>query len=168
VSTIAAFGLVIIFASPDARSSLASLTALAARSRWVPVQAHQFAMSVRDYVPAGRVLTLLPMFPLEAAYDVYPFAATGPFSWRTSLLLTPQRRAQYGVTSPEELPVVLSALPPDAILTGFESTNPGFVFQDMGGLERPLTDYAKRHGFRPVPLAAPFLEQSITLWLKQP
>jgi hypothetical protein len=165
---LAALGLLATFAASDARTSLASITALAEPSRWVPLQAHQFAIRLRDYVPAGRVLTLLPMFPLEAGYEVYPFAATGPFSWRTSLLLTAQRRLEYGVTSPEELPAVLGELPPQAVLTGFESTNPGFEFQDLGGLERPLSDYAQAHGFSRTPLAAPFLEQHITLWLRQP
>lgn len=168
LGVLAALGLVATFAAPDMRTSFASIPALAHPSRWVPLQAHQFANRLRGYVPAGRVLTLLPMFPLEAGYDVYPFAATGPFSWRTSLLLTAQRRLAYGVTSPAELAAVLEERPPQAVLTGFESTNPGFEFQDLGGLERPLTDYAQSHGFSSIPLAAPFLEQDITLWWKQP
>ena len=165
---LAALGLVVTIATSNARPLIASVSDLVDPSQWVPVQAHEFARGLREYVPGGRILSLLPMFPLEAGYDVYPFAATGPFSWRTSLLLTAQRRLEYGVNSPEELPAVLEQLPPDAVLTGFESTNPGFDFQDIGGLESPLSGYAQAHGFSPIPLAAPFLEQHITLWVKKP
>jgi len=108
------------------------------------------------------------MYPLEAGLDAYPFTATGPFSWRTSLLLTKERRAQYGVTSPEELPALLKRAPPVEILTGFESTNAGFEFGDLGGLETPFTEYAQAEGFRSATLPAPFLDQTITLWWKQP
>jgi len=165
---LAVLGLAATLAASNARTSIASIGDLADPSRWVPLQAHQFANRLREYVPGGRVLSLLPMFPLEAGYEVYPFAATGPFSWRTSLLLNAQRRLEYGVTSPEELPAVLERFPPDAVVTGFESTNPGFDFQDPGGLEGPFSGYAQAHGFSPIPVAAPFLEQHITLWLKQP
>lgn len=145
---------------------LADLARLAGPSSWTPVQVHDFALSLHRYVPAGRILTLLPMVPLEAGYDVYPFTATGPFSWRTSPLLTAQRRLQYGVTSPVELPSVLAAAPPAAVLTGFETPNPGFVFQDIGGLETPLNDYAAQHGFTRIELSPSFLGHSLILWVR--
>jgi hypothetical protein len=53
-------------------------------------------------------------------------------------------------------------------LTGFESTNAGFARNDLGGLETPFLDYARANGFRGIPLPAPFLEQSITLWIRPP
>jgi len=106
------------------------------------------------------------MVPLEAGYDAYPFTATGPFSWRTSLLLTAQRRAQYGVTSPNELPQLLAVTPPVAILTGFEAPNAGFERQDLGGLETPLVDYALQHGYRRMQLTPSFLEHPLILWVR--
>ncbi len=168
ISTLGTACLVAVFAASSSRATLASLGKLADPSAWVPIEAHQFATRLHQYVPSGRILTLLPMFPLEVGYDVYPFAATGPFSWRTSLLLTAERRALYGVTSPEELGGLLNAYPPQAVLTGFESTNAGFDFGDLGGLERPLTVYAEGHRFSKVPLPAPFLEQAILLWVRKP
>ena len=84
------------------------------------------------------------------------------------MLLSASRRAQYGVTSPVELSATLESLPPQAVLTGFEATNPGFEAGQPGGLETPLTNYARSNAFDSVQLPAPFLEQTITLWFKQP
>jgi hypothetical protein len=147
---------------------LSELSYLSDPSQWTPIQVHQFAGEIKQYVPKGRILTLIPMIPFEAGYDSYPFTATGPFSWRTSLLLTSQRRARYGVISPEELTSILDQNPPDGILTGFESPYPGFVRNDSGTLETPFIDYAKMHGYQPVILPATFVFRPITLWVKPP
>lgn len=160
--------LALLYVSTDWRAPVPSITALNDPSHWTPMQSHEFSQNLRQSVPSGRILTLLPMFPLEAGFDAYPFAANGPFSWRTSLLLTSARRLQYGITSPDELPELLTHFPPAAILTGFESTNAGFERNDLGGLEAPLVDYAQQNGYEPVPLPAPFLEQKITLWTRGP
>ena len=69
------------------------------------------------------------------------------FSWRTSLLLTAERRADYKVVSPEELRALLEAQPPEAVLVGFEEPNPGFERNDMGGLERPFSEFAIQNGY---------------------
>ena len=137
-------------------------------SQWTPFQVHDLGEEIKQYVPRGRILTLIPMIPLEAGYDSYPFSVTGPFSWRTSLLLTTQRRTQYGVTSPEELASLLHQNPPAAILTGFESPYDGFKRSDPGGLETPFIDYAKNNNYRPITLAASFVQRPIILWVKVP
>jgi len=136
-------------------------------SQWLPVQVHELAMSLKEHAANGRILTLQPMIPMEAGYDVYPFTATGPFSWRTSLLLTPQRRMEYDVTSPQELPALLTKYPPEAILVNFEAPNAGFERQDLGGLEIPFSDYAKAHGYKAVALSPPFWPRGLTLWIRQ-
>jgi hypothetical protein len=135
-------------------------------SQSTPIQVHAFAEEIKQYVPRGRILTLSPMIPLEAGYDIYPFTVTGPFSWRTSLLLTSQRRAIYGVISPEELPAVLSQHPPEGILTGFEDPNAGFIRNDPGTLETPFVNYAKENGYKPISIYASFIGRPITLWVK--
>jgi hypothetical protein len=136
-------------------------------AQWTPIQVHNFGLEIKKYVPRGRILTLIPMIPLEAGFDVYPFTATGPFSWRTSLLLSPQRRALYGVTSPEELSGLLKRDPPDAILTGFEDPNAGFIRNDPGTLETPFVNYAKENGYKPVSIFASFIQRPILLWVRQ-
>ena len=62
---------------------------------------------------------------------------------------------------------MLDASPPDGILTGFETPNAGFTLGDLGGLERPFTDYAEQHGYKPITLSPKFLEHSLILWVKQ-
>jgi hypothetical protein len=130
------------------------------------VQVHTFALSLKEDLDSGSVLTLNPAIPLEAGYDTYPFTATGPFSWRTSPLLTADRRSEYGVTSPEELDQVLDLDPPVGIIVGWEGPNAGFGFQDQGGLERPFEDYAVARGYTPIGLAPPFWSRGLTLWIR--
>ena len=149
------------------RNPLDEFAVLRDPTRWPPIQVHELAMQLRDHVPGGRILTLQPIVPLEAGYEVYPFTATGPFSWRTSLLLTPERRREYDVTSPQELPALLTQSPPDAILVGFEGPNAGFERQDLGGLETPFSDYARAQGYRAVALSPPFWTRGLTLWIRQ-
>jgi hypothetical protein len=139
---------------------------LAHPGEWPPVQVHELSVNIRQLVPEGKVLGLQSMVPLEAGLDAYGFTATGPFSWRTSLLLTPARRGEYHVTSPEELPALLKAQPPEAILVGFEEPNPGFERKDMGGLEAPFSEFAVSNGYRPQRLQAPFWPRGLTLWIR--
>ena len=131
-----------------------------------PIQVHDFGEEIKQYVPKGRILTLIPMIPLEAGYDIYPFTASGPFIWRTSLLLTSQRRTKYGVISPEELPAILKQDPPDGILTGFEDPNAGFIRNDPGTLETPFVNYAKENDYTPISLNASFIGHPIILWVR--
>jgi hypothetical protein len=160
--------LLALFATVKIPNPPSELVFLSRPSQWTPVQMHAFDESLRGYVPDGLFLSLLPMLPLEAGYDVYPFTTAGSFPWRTSLLLTRARRLQYGVTSPQELPQLLEGDPPSGILTSLESSNDGFVRNDLGGLETPFVDYAKSHGYKPVPLRAEFLRRTVTLWVKPP
>jgi hypothetical protein len=147
------------------QNPLTELSTLARPRDWTPFEVHDYALELRQLIPQGRVLSILPMFPLESGLDVYPFLANGPFSWRTSLLLTSERRRDYGVTSPEELPALLRSAPPVAIMTGFEAPNAGFRRQDLGGLEAPFADYAVAHGYRRVETKPRFLEHPIIVWI---
>jgi len=148
------------------RTPAAALAVLGSSAGWPPTQLHEFALGLRQHVPAGRILTLQPMVPLEAGYDVYPFTATGPFSWRTSPLLTAERRIEYEVTSPEELEAVLQDSPPNGILIDFEAPNAGFGRQDVGGLERPFSEYARLHGYEAVHLSLAYWSRGLTLWIR--
>jgi hypothetical protein len=148
------------------RDPVKALASLRDPSQWPPVQMHEVAMELRGYVDSGRVLTLQPMLPLEAGLEVYPFTANGPFSWRTSLLLTPQRRLEYDVTSPQELPALLREMPPDAIIVGLEAPNAGFERQDLGGLERPFSEYALENGYESITLVPPYWPRGLTVYLR--
>jgi hypothetical protein len=153
-------------ATDGLRDPVKALASLRDPSQWPPLQMHDVATELRGYVDSGRVLTLQPMLPLEAGLEVYPFTANGPFSWRTSLLLTQQRRLEYDVTSPQELPALLSEMPPDAIIVGLEAPNAGFERQDLGGLERPFSEYALENGYDSVTLVPPYWPRGLTLYLR--
>jgi hypothetical protein len=153
-------------ATDGLRDPVKALASLRDPSQWPPVQLHEVALELRAHVDAGRVLTLQPMLPLEAGLEVYPFTANGPFSWRTSLLLTSQRRLEYDVTSPEELAALLNETPPDAIIVGLEAPNAGFERQDLGGLERPFSEYALDKGYESVTLVPPYWPRGLTLYLR--
>jgi hypothetical protein len=158
--------LIAAIATDGLRDPVKALASLRNPSRWPPVQLHEVAMELRGYVDSGRVLTLQPILPLEAGLEIYPFTANAPFSWRTSLLLTPQRRLEYDVTSPQELPTLLSELPPDAIIVGVEAPNAGFERQDLGGLERPFSEYALDNGYESVMLVPPYWPRGLTVYLR--
>lgn len=93
----------------------------------------------------GPVLTLGPIFALEANRDIYPWLATGAFSWRTAPLVSPAERASLGLVGPDELSDALASTPPVAILVGVEQG-------DDEALEAALVDYARTHGYQARPL----------------
>ncbi|MDB6171386.1 MAG: hypothetical protein JWL59_697 [Chthoniobacteraceae bacterium] len=114
---------------------------------WTPIKLHQDAANLRSILPAGRLLTLAPIHPLEAGLLIYPAFATGPFAWRVSSHVEAAKAARIGLITPETLTARLEAVPPAALLLGFENT------------EVDLKNYARSHGYLPVPL------DEHTLWV---
>ncbi len=138
---------------------------------WVTSQYQELGSEIRSQANCRqncKVLTLAPILPLGAGLDTYPIFTVGPFSWRTAQFLSPQRRSEYRVISPDELTGYLYGDPPDAILTGMEANNDGFTSLDPGGLEQPLNDYAQENGYRAVMIENPFGSPAptLTLWVK--
>jgi hypothetical protein len=124
---------------------------------WRPLQAHTVGADVRAALEEGRgssanprVLTLGPLFPLEAGLEIYPAFATGTFAWRTADYLDSESRAALGVVSAEELDAYLADSPPDGILVGF---NPR--------LEEPFVRYAEVGGYRAVDVSS-----DLQLWVR--
>jgi hypothetical protein len=133
---------------------------------WIPVEAHELGTEVGQIVGEGKVLTLSPIFPLEGGLGIYNSLATGPFSWRVAPLLTEEQRREFGLLSYTDLETVLRNDPPAAIMVGFEAGNEGFELGSKGGLEAPLDDYAQDHGYSPVILTTPLMEDEVRLWLR--
>ena len=52
--------------------------------KWTPIKIHDRAQVLREHVPGGAVLTLAPIFPLEAGLAIDPSFATGPFAWKNA------------------------------------------------------------------------------------
>ena len=147
-------------------TDLARIKILARPAEWIPLQVHQYAAQLSEHVPSGKILTLVPMLPLEGGLNSYEMFAVGPFSWRTVNFLTIERRQKYEVIAPVDLEAFLAVDPPAAILTGFEVQHEGLTPETPGNLEAPFEEYARSHGYSPIQIFAPFYNIETTLWVK--
>ena len=107
------------------------------------------ASRLRDLVPAGRILTLTPTYPLEAGLQIYPEFVTGAFAMRVSPFVVPERRSALRLLAPDDLEARLAGDPPAAILVGLRQS-----------WEKPFVRYAQSHGYQ----RTPFLKDQ-ELWM---
>jgi hypothetical protein len=110
---------------------------------WEPVKVHRVGLELADRVHGGLVFTEAPIYALEGKSSIYPFHATGPFTWRTGHLLSEQERAALGIKIPRDLYGILTETPPDAVLTGPDGWLSPLtsIYADMRELERtPLAN----------------------------
>ncbi|MFV3131071.1 hypothetical protein [Niveispirillum sp. KHB5.9] len=132
---------------PGTLVMLANAPRLVQPGKWMLARVAAAGEAIRDEVRAagldGPVATLSPIPVLEAGLAIYPELSAGPFFYRTADRLTPERLRGLNAVGRRDLPGLLAARPPAAILLGREDTV----------LEQPLLDYAQAHGFveRPVP-----------------
>jgi hypothetical protein len=161
-------GLIILltFASSSSGQIYSDLNQLKAPQSWVPVQIHKFSQAIRRDLPEGKVLTLAPIFPLEAGLDTYEMFTVGPLVWRSAHILSAEKRQEYGIIAYTELDHYLEDQPPDAILLGVEDRFDGFWIYNAGALEGPLLEYAESHGYHPLELSPGFGEGAEVLWIK--
>ena len=160
-------GAVVLFlASGASLISQSDWGSLREPDKWIPVQAHQLGEELLRRAGHGKVLTLSPIFPIEGGLGTYKELATGPFSWRVAPLLTERQRREFVVMSYSDLETTLRNDPPAAILVGFEAGNEGFELGDKGGLEDPLEDYARKHGYTAWPLKSQLTAAEVTLWVR--
>ena len=117
---------------------------------WFPNRIARIADKIAERSPHGPILTLAPIYPLEAGLKTYPEFSTGPFAWKSARFVTSDRRAKFHLISPDDLETLLATKPPGAILTGVDET----------ALEKPLLEYGRTHQFTPVNLG-----KERTLWL---
>ena len=117
---------------------------------WFPNRIARIAAKIAEQSPRGPILTLAPIYPIEAGLKTYAEFATGPFAWKSAHFVVSERREQLHLIAPEDLAALLSAKPPGGILTGVEEQK----------LEKPLIEYSRTQHFRPVNLG-----KERTLWL---
>ena len=118
---------------------------------WEPLQVHDRALQMFAPVPkGGRVLTLAPIWPLEAHRSIYPELATGPFAWRITSLVAAERHDRLKLINLSALEKKMFIDPPAACFFG-----------DERYLDPPLRALAQAHGFV---LVAVFEEYE--LWLR--
>jgi hypothetical protein len=117
--------------------------------KWEGIRMHREMREAGARVAGGRVLTLAPIYPLEAGLPIYPAFSTGPFAWRISPYLDPAKAARLGIISPTTLEAALRLTPPGAVLVGSEEKG-----------EETLAAYAKRQGFQKFDL-----EDDLVFWI---
>lgn len=139
---------VLLGALPGTLVLLANAPRLLQPEKWMVSRIAEAGNNIRAAmqaanVPGGPVATLSPIPVLEAGLDIYPELSTGPFFYRTADRLSVERLLALKGVGRRDLPALLAARPPTAILIGREGL----------ALEQPLLDYAMTHGFveRPVP-----------------
>lgn len=144
-----------LFFGPFTQSP-ATAAAFLRPTTWFPVTFHATAVEVARQVKAsggqGKVLTIAPLYAVEAGLPVYPQLATGPFAWRIVNLLLPEERHKQGLPDFAEWMSLLKAEPPAAVLV----TN---NVHDVAA-ETQLIRAARRLGFH-----AQSLADGSTLWL---
>jgi hypothetical protein len=113
-------------------------------------QVYQAALDIRRAVPHGTIVTLAPVYGLEAGLNIYPGLASGPFAPRVANLLPPGTKANQRISSIADLVAAMQARPPEAVLVGTE-----------GALEDPLAQFAFQHGYRKIALPS-----GLTLWVR--
>ena len=121
------------------------------------MRVHEVAVRLRESCPPGaRVLTLDPIYPLEAGLRTYPEFTVGRFIMHVGDLMTPPQRRRWTMAWGEELERVLAERPPDVILCN----------QAIRELYPPFEAYAARHGF--VAQTHWYGEkEQFTLWIRQ-
>ncbi len=120
------------------------------RGAWAPAEARAQGLELREFVPSGKVLTLTPIFPLEAGLEIYKEFAIGEFSMNSSHLVTPEERRKLTVLAEEDFESRLKDDPPAGILVGTSA---------IRKLEGPLMRYAQEHGYESTRLSG-----GATLW----
>jgi hypothetical protein len=123
---------------PQLWGSVERTAVLLTPAQWTPVQAHQAGVWIRERTGDGAIVTLAPLFPLEAGLSIYPELATGPFAYRVGGLLSPDERRVQRIFTIDDIETVLNARPPRALFLGFEDED----------LEEPLAQYAQARKYR--------------------
>lgn len=106
---------------------------------------------LRDHLAGGTVLTLAPVYVLEAGLKIVPEFAVGPFGLRSAHLVPPERRTPLKLPAATDFSTYLAKQMPDGILTGVEDKE----------LEEGLIDFAKSHQYRRVKIG-----HKRTLWVR--
>lgn len=108
-------------------------------SDWKSLGVHRESSRLKTLIKDKKVLTLSPLYVLEAGGQIYPAFANGPFAWRTSHLIQKEKRKEIGIIGNEDLEEYLITDLPAAILTGFE-----------GRHDDKVKEFARKNNFIPL------------------
>jgi hypothetical protein len=130
-------GLVLV-SLPQGLPLFQQLSILPMPDQWTPLKAHRVGAWIRARAHDGPIVTLAPIYPLEASLPIYPELATGPFAYRVGTLLSLDERHAQRMFTIEDIAIVMEARPPRAFFLGFEAEE----------LEEPFAEYAQAHRYR--------------------
>jgi 4-amino-4-deoxy-L-arabinose transferase-like glycosyltransferase len=83
------FGIVVLVSTIFGLSAYQRATTALSLQKWVPLNIHNTGRDLAARLGNnGKVLTLVPIYPLEGGADIYENLVTGPFAWRTGHLLS--------------------------------------------------------------------------------
>ncbi len=111
---------------------------------WVPLQVEKTSQWMRQQLESkssGKILTLSPIFAIEAGLPIYNEFVTGPFAWRVSHLLSAEEAAARKFPWSPGLAEFLKRDPPAAVLTGLEP---------KADLEAPIIREITALGYQPI------------------
>ena len=90
--------------------------------KWVPVRVHEIAQDIGKRVPPPkRLLTLGPLYALEAGCGIYPQLSAGSIVYRVGDYMPPRQRKLTNTTGTESLNELLEKNQPSAVLLNVES-----------------------------------------------
>lgn len=144
------FALVTLISAAAALPQYLSLGNPFSFSDWTPYNVANTSREIKAHLSRGTVVTLSPLFPLQAGLRIYPTLSTGPFGYRVANTLPSSTRTANNLPNAADIVAQMTARPPEGILTGAEGT-----------LEYPLSNFAIDHNYTATPLS-----NNLTLWLR--
>ncbi len=132
----------LIMSLPQGFSVMRNVPLVFMPDQWTSSKTHQVGAWLRERAGSGTIVTLAPIYPLEAGLPIDAQLATGPFAYRVGTLMSADERAQQGLFTIEDIGKHLDARAPHDMLLGYEPEE----------LEEPLVDYARAHQFKYVRL----------------
>lgn len=108
--------------------------------QWFAHRAHNEGEFIEENTEPGHILTMAPIFALEAKRNIYLPFVNGPFSYRTADWMNTERRKETGVVGPGEIEDFVKNNPPAAVYVGWERRD----------IEEEFIEYAKRHGYKKI------------------
>jgi hypothetical protein len=138
------------------RRTLQQLAGLVRPDQWVPIALHnRYRRLCTDLGPQDRILTLGPLWALEAGCQAYQELSCGSIVYRIADQLGPEQRQLARVVGPDSLAQMVQTMPPAAVLIGVEDQR--FAFLESPLLAAVGKDWIRRQ-----------TEGNAVLWMRPP
>jgi hypothetical protein len=114
-------GVISFFSAALVRENIADIGSVFHPKEWVPLQVKEESEWIKQQLVTktpGKVLTLSPLYVIEAGLPIYKEFVTGPFAWRVSAFATADEAAARKLPYAPGLNELLRKEPPLAVLAG--------------------------------------------------